>query len=649
MNHYEDTPTPPLPPAWMFVGVTFGRERSLRRRIHSIARGPAPRRRWSLAGLLLLLAVGCATLTDKQKPAAQTTPAPATADATMPPDSSPRGIPGATGAPGAPRGESEAAAATRQKMIQSIDVRYTDEPLASAIDDIARKGGVKIVPDWAAIEAAGVRPDTRITVAWLNPVATARALRLVLDRASGEPAKFEVRIDRSGDVIVSTPQALPRLSPADQTRNKMMHLVDAHFDQLPLEQAIERLREQSGVALAPNWRSLEMAGIPRDKPITMHMVRMPLELTLPLLLRHASRGSDSALGYHIDEFGVINIAAADALARNTIIKSYDIRDLLVIPPRFEAYDPGDPRKLSEPADAPAAPPAQPTREELTTQIMDLIRNTIDPANWREAGGHTSSMSQLNGTLIVNTTERNHDAIARLLAQIRAPRALQYHVRATVLLVDEALYQQQVLPLLKPRRKGDSGQAALPTAQEVERLLEAVAADRQSLRLTAPAVTAFNGQRAQVTTGRETPYIVDYERDEAGKLQPQTRVYWEGVLLDVEGAVSADRKHLTTTARIRVQRNTRVREVAYPAAPPDQPLMLQVPEVMASFLSTTASVPDKATLLLAGGTIDGNPLQPDSPDRAQRHVVALIATQILDPAKARPPMTPGVPQEANPFR
>jgi hypothetical protein len=123
--------------------------------------------------------------------------------------------------------------------------------------------------------------------------------------------------------------------------------------------------------------------------------------------------------------------------------------------------------------------------------------------------------------------------------------------------------------------------------------------------------------------------------------------WEGVLLDVEGTVSADHKALTTSVTVKAQKTTTLREVAHAEATADRSLMIQSPEVSTAELRTIASVPDKATLVLTGGTIAGNPLDRESKDRAQRYVVVLIKPTILIPGDAKADRIipgPGVPQK-----
>ncbi len=76
----------------------------------------------------------------------------------------------------------------------------------------------------------------------------------------------------------------------------------------------------------------------------------------------------------------------------------------------ELGDAGVERKLTE------------LRDEPTKRLMDLVRESVDPENWRSNGGLTSSMNETNGALIVTTTSENHQQINALLNQVRLQRS-----------------------------------------------------------------------------------------------------------------------------------------------------------------------------------------------------------------------------------
>ncbi|MHC4768734.1 MAG: type II secretion system protein GspD, partial [Planctomycetota bacterium] len=137
------------------------------------------------------------------------------------------------------------------------------------------------------------------------------------------------------------------------------------------------------------------------------------------------------------------------------------------------------------------------------------------------------------------------------------------------------------------------------------------ADRRSVVLTAPRLTFFNGQRAWVAVADQVSFIsalIPITGDAAGAFQPIPGVVNEGVVLDVEGVISADRRYVTMTVLVSLSEIVNIREVEVQGAVGgvgdiegggDFSATQELPEVEVSLVQTTVSVPDKGTVLLGG--------------------------------------------------
>ena len=106
-----------------------------------------------------------------------------------------------------------------------------------------------------------------------------------------------------------------------------------NFEQVPLAEAIQALREKTGQNIFVNWRALEEAGVKRETPVTARLRDVKLGPALQSILADAG-GGHVELGATIDD-GVITISTADDLRKNVATRVYDIRDLLVVVPDFE--------------------------------------------------------------------------------------------------------------------------------------------------------------------------------------------------------------------------------------------------------------------------------------------------------------------------
>lgn len=154
--------------------------------------------------------------------------------------------------------------------------------------------------------------------------------------------------------------------------------------------------------------------------------------------------------------------------------------------------------------------------------------------------------------------------------------------------------------------------------QVDLLIQATQADRRNIQLTSPKLTFFNGQRAfvQVTTSRF--FVSDLQPvvgDSSAGLDPDLTAANEGVVLDVEGTVSADRRYVTLTVLTSLADIVDITNTSIPIVvggqvldsgdPNDvlsQTAQLQSPITQVSAVNTTVSVPDRGTILLGGQSI-----------------------------------------------
>jgi type II secretory pathway component GspD/PulD (secretin) len=147
--------------------------------------------------------------------------------------------------------------------------------------------------------------------------------------------------------------------------------------------------------------------------------------------------------------------------------------------------------------------------------------------------------------------------------------------------------------------------------QVDLLVQATQADRRAIATVAPRLTFFNGQRAWVAVAEQVAFVsalVPITGDAAGAFQPIPGVVSEGVVLDVEGVISADRRYVTMTVIVSLSNIINIREFQVEGAVggtgtiPGNAVFsatLELPEVRVSLVNTTVSVPDKGTVLLGG--------------------------------------------------
>ncbi len=103
--------------------------------------------------------------------------------------------------------------------------------------------------------------------------------------------------------------------------------------------------------------------------------------------------------------------------------------------------------------------------------------------------------------------------------------------------------------------GFTGQFTWLEPFQINVIVRAVQEERDVRQLTAPIVTAHNGQRVYVSVITQRAYIADYELVSGGTgftiievADPVVQTFQEGVILDVDPVISPDKKYVTLDVR-----------------------------------------------------------------------------------------------------
>ncbi len=286
----------------------------------------------------------------------------------------------------------------------------------------------------------------------------------------------------------------------------------------------------------------------------------------------------------------------------TIKRVYDVRDLLADVP--DSSNPPELGVRSEASTRPAAvqpAPAstQATRDRLLHDLIVRITSSIDPLSWRDNTGSLGSVRELSGQLIITQTPANHERIARLIEDLRGARAIQVTVEARFL----SSSSRSADKLLKSwgenwmTIEGSDFQMCprFLDGPDVDELLRTIQADKNSMTLTVPRITLFNGQRSFVLVSTQTAYVADLKRVGSGEsdrsYEPVVGVVDSGVVLDCRAQVSPDHRFVTLTLAPQLARLMDLRSQRWPGSTPGHEETIQVPTVRKVTLTTTITMPD----------------------------------------------------------
>ncbi len=235
----------------------------------------------------------------------------------------------------------------------------------------------------------------------------------------------------------------------------------------PFSEVVKLLRNETGTNIVVNWNALTNAGVSRQTPISLTLRSVPFKKVLSIVLQQAQGSSGTTLGYSIDE-GVITISTKDQLAQLSVVRVYDITDLLIQPPNFGGNAPsfnlqsatqnstaqvsasgggglggGGGQSLFQGGGGAAGGAAgganggQKTRGQMVREITRLIENTVDRNSWVANGGTAGNVRELNGQLVISQTPDNQSKIESLLEKLREARAIEISVNTRFLIVNSS--------------------------------------------------------------------------------------------------------------------------------------------------------------------------------------------------------------------
>lgn len=226
------------------------------------------------------------------------------------------------------------------------------------------------------------------------------------------------------------------------------------------EDVINFLREYSGANFYVNWRALEAAGIERTATVTLDLKNVSVRKALELLLSDVGGGA-TELGY-IMSSGVIMISTQEELNKDKQTRVYQISDLVHRVPNFigervkvdsigSAVSSGSSSgggsseglfgdSSGEDAAESGREEANMTKGEAISALIELIKSTIDPGNWRP-DGEIGSISTFNNNLVITQTSENHRRIDRLIAKLRETKTIQVSVESRFIIVNTGFLSQ----------------------------------------------------------------------------------------------------------------------------------------------------------------------------------------------------------------
>lgn len=187
------------------------------------------------------------------------------------------------------------------------------------------------------------------------------------------------------------------------------------LEQTTLEEAVVRLSEAADAEIFVHWAELERHEVSRETPVNVVTPAGASLTTAMQLLSRSAREADAKqntmpLDFTADN-GVIILSTEDDLRRDVQTVVLDIRHLVGIP-KNRGADAILPRQRDA---------ANKLHDEITSDVISLIQDLVEPHAWKDNGGSVGAISTLNGQLVVTATPDMLEEVRQVLRKLEEGR------------------------------------------------------------------------------------------------------------------------------------------------------------------------------------------------------------------------------------
>jgi len=443
-------------------------------------------------------------------------------------------------------------------------------------------------------------------------------------------------------------------------------VVSFTFNEQPVKEAVDFLQTLGNVNIVLDAGKLE----DEDKTITLKLNNVPLQTALRLLTEQLD------MKYVVRD-GIVFISDEEGVKMPPETGTYDVRDLLAeIPnfsgPTFELNDIntnqsggsgggsstggglfGDDEEEDEDEDSASM-------EDSLNDLIDLIKQVIDPGSWDEGSGYAIRGRAAQGSIIVTHTPDTQEKVASLLEALRKTRAIQVSIDIRFITISDYFLEsigfdftgQNNVASEPPHYIDTDGDGVPDTSTgleydrtlhgakwsffgniinsmgggtdlpmqgltgaggfslaasflddvEVNFILDAVQQSQKAQLMNAPRLTMMNGQRAYIAVSRQQNFVRDITvqvSEGAVGYDPDIGTVQDGIVFDVRPTVSADRRYVQMDLRPSIAVVEDITEFETITTGVFGGAIVQLPEIAVTVVRTTVNVPDGGTLLIGG--------------------------------------------------
>ncbi len=237
----------------------------------------------------------------------------------------------------------------------------------------------------------------------------------------------------------ANPRQLAPTPRGDSTLRMLnMRIPEVVFQDQPFESVMEWVQDFTQANVQVRWQILEDNGIERDKAITLKVKNLRLSQVMWMIMNEAG-GTDVKLAYRAAG-NLIIFSTEEDLAKEMVVKVYDVSDLMVEVPRFDGESRLDPGQALQQQgqggsgggggggglfgnsggqnDEYGQNENNNGRQAGMQELIDLITGTIEPDSWAANAG-TGTIQPFRNMLVVRNTLLVHQRLGGWLVEAEA--------------------------------------------------------------------------------------------------------------------------------------------------------------------------------------------------------------------------------------
>ena len=193
---------------------------------------------------------------------------------------------------------------------------------------------------------------------------------------------------------------------------------EVEWDDIPFGEVIEWLRDQGGINVVTRWNVLLEHGIEEDSPLSLRLKNATVATILGEALAQLSEGEELR---YIGVGRTLTISTRTDLNRKLYVRTYSVNDLLFRIPDFTEAPEVNLEQGGGGGGGAGGGSAQQnpfqggggggggddqdrrTRKERVEELIEVIKETVEPESWRDTGGEGQIRSFNDSFLVVRAS------------------------------------------------------------------------------------------------------------------------------------------------------------------------------------------------------------------------------------------------------